>query len=217
MNNIFKIYKSNSRPVVEYVKFFFKKNKLNSCIDIGAGDGIVSSFFKHYEGFDIGQEIYKASKKVTIVNNFKKILEIKKRKNYDLTILNGVAEHTLEFSLIIKDSMNLKSNFFMFSINNDLQILSRFKYLFFGRLYSLGLENINLKKGHRHLWFINIVLAQKILDKLANENFYQKKYTIYYHSMPKNFLKYYLYKLFIYFLPAHLSCNEFCIIYEIKK
>lgn len=188
-----------NREVSIYANYILKNYKFNNCFDIGCGDALLEEILIKYNnkilynGIDINSGIYEIPKKnnVDIVKNRNNIFE--KKEKYDAIFLFDVLEHDDNFFDLLDYSMNISKKYIFLSIPNEGTLRNRLKFLFDGKIDSMGFEQLNKPLNHRHLWCINPKEATNLIEKRINKNnfFIKEEINVYQFSnkMIKRFIQ----------------------------
>lgn len=219
-NNIYSIGPSNCG--YNFVKLFLtKKNNIKSFLDIGCGNGMTLDLMNKevdYLGVDANVGIYKKKKNIKIKyfkNAHKTELYLNShKKKYNCVALMDVLEHTDTFLKLFTIGLNKSNDYVVVGLPNEDYIISRLKFLFGGGITSHGLETIHYKPGHKHQWLIQYKIASKLLEKHSKKYKFKLEYTSFYINQPKSFLKRFIYKIGLFFLPLHLQTNNFCMVFK---
>ena len=171
MKKIKKLKMSNlDRAALIYGNYILNNYKFDSCFDIGCGDALLESeIIKHnnqilYNGIDINSGIYEVPKKnnVDIVKSRDDVF--KKKEKYDAIFLFDVLEHDDNFFDLLDYSMNISRKYIFLSLPNEGTLQNRFKFLFSGKIDSMGFEQLYKPLNHRHLWCVNPREATNLID-----------------------------------------------------
>ena len=196
-----------NREASIYANYILNNYKFDSCFDIGCGDALLESeIIKHnneilYNGIDINSGIYEVPKKnnIEIVKSRNDIF--KKKEKYDAIFLFDVLEHDDNFFDLLDYSMNISKKYIFLSIPNEGTFQNRLKFLFSGKIDSMGFEQLNKPLNHRHLWCVNPKEATNLIETRINKNkfFIKEEINVYQFSnkffkrLIQNFLNFFIF------------------------
>ena len=196
-----------NREALIYANYILNNYKFDSCFDIGCGDALLESeIIKHnneilYNGIDINSGIYEVPKKnnIEIVKSRNDVF--KKKEKYDAIFLFDVLEHDDNFFDLLDYSMNISKKYIFLSIPNEGTFQNRLKFLFSGKIDSMGFEQLNKPLNHRHLWCVNPKEATNLIETRINKNkfFIKEEINVYQFSnkffkrLIQNFLNFFIF------------------------
>ena len=196
-----------NREASIYANYILNNYKFDSCFDIGCGDALLESeIIKHnneilYNGIDINSGIYEVPKKnnIEIVKSRNDVF--KKKEKYDAIFLFDVLEHDDNFFDLLDYSMNISKKYIFLSIPNEGTFQNRLKFLFSGKIDSMGFEQLNKPLNHRHLWCVNPKEATNLIETRINKNkfFIKEEINVYQFSnkffkrLIQNFLNFFIF------------------------
>ncbi len=196
-----------NREASIYANYILNNYKFDSCFDIGCGDALLESeIIKHnneilYNGIDINSGIYEVPKKnnIEIVKSRNDVF--KKKEKYDAIFLFDVLEHDDNFFDLLDYSMNISKKYIFLSIPNEGTLQNRLKFLFSGKIDSMGFEQLNKPLNHRHLWCVNPKEATNLIETRINKNkfFIKEEINVYQFSnkffkrLIQNFLNFFIF------------------------
>ena len=184
-----------NREALIYANYILNNYKFDSCFDIGCGDALLESeIIKHnneilYNGIDINSGIYEVPKKnnIEIVKSRNDVF--KKKEKYDAIFLFDVLEHDDNFFDLLDYSMNISKKYIFLSIPNEGTFQNRLKFLFSGKIDSMGFEQLNKPLNHRHLWLVNPKEATNLIETRINKNKFYIKEEINVYAFSNKFFK----------------------------
>ncbi len=215
--------KGPSSCAYSFLKYFLKKNKdIKSMLDIGCGGGVLMKLLNKdvkYLGVDADAGIYK-KKKHKNLKYFKNAAQTESylsktnKKKYDCVVMMDVLEHTDTFLKLFYIALKKSNKYVLVGLPNEDYIMSRLRFMFGKGLMTHGLEMINTKPGHKHQWFIQYKTAYPLLVDASKKYKFKIFNTLFYVNQPKNFIKRFIYKIMLLFLPKTLQMNDFCLIFK---
>ncbi|WP_186472473.1 methyltransferase domain-containing protein [Synechococcus sp. BMK-MC-1] len=112
---------------------------INSIIDFGAADGVVSSVIGEssgatYFGIDVGAPIYSRSGNVEYVENPALLMELLSSKTADAVVAFNVLEHADDFAGVARTLFLQSRRYVMISLPNEMSLHRRLSFLL-GRLW----------------------------------------------------------------------------------
>ena len=215
--------KGPSSEGYSFMKYFLKKHKdIKSILDIGCGGGVLMKLVNKdvkYLGVDADAGIYK-KKKHKNLKYFRNAAETESylsktnKKKYDCVVLMDVLEHTDTFLKLFYLALKKSNKYVLVGLPNEDYIMSRLRFMFGKGLMTHGLEMINTKPGHKHQWFIQYKTAYPLLANACKKHKFKISNTMFYVNQPKSFIKRFIYKIMLFFLPKTLQMNDFCLIFK---
>ena len=136
------------------------------------------------------------------------------KKKYDCVVLMDVLEHTDTFLKLFYLALKKSNKYVLVGLPNEDYIMSRLRFMFGKGLMTHGLEMINTKPGHKHQWFIQYKTAYPLLANACKKHKFKISNTLFYVNQPKSFIKRFIYKIMLLFLPKTLQMNDFCLIFK---
>ena len=210
----------NVRLAVHYYKYLVEQfSKDKSITDIGCGDGILSKVRSKeiiYRGIDIGAGIYNEddSHEISYIRNYTELIDEIKSKKTDISLLINVLEHTFDFTDLFETALNNTNDIVFVALPNEENLAARIRFLLGKGILTHTLDMHGLHVNHRHLWLIQIPLAERILVETAKKYNFKLQNKCHYLGYPNTRWKRNFYRLGVSILPWRLKANGFALTFK---
>jgi 2-polyprenyl-3-methyl-5-hydroxy-6-metoxy-1,4-benzoquinol methylase len=193
--------------------------KIKTVLDVGAGDGIVSTVIGEgsgaaYHGIDVGAPIYSRSDNVRYVDTSAGILSALSEMGAEAVLSLDMLEHTEDFQGFARALFLSSQRLVMISLPNEMSIHVRIAFLSGKCIPCHGLSMTGAKEGHRHRWLISYLEAKALFSRLAAEMKYEQIGEVFITTLPRTLWKRLLLKPFLALLPLPLRSHGFAFVFE---
>jgi hypothetical protein len=210
-----------SRHCLQYASslMMFAKGRLDSVLDVGAGDGIASHAFKGrnkpvYLGIDVGAPIYERSELVRYVEDPLAIKQTLSESSAEAVMALDILEHVDDFESFARLIFSSSRRLVMISLPNEMSIHVRLRFLRGKAIPCHGLNLARAGEGHRHRWLVNYDEAHSTLCALAQDMKFKKCGEVFLTTLPRTRWKRWLLKPFLSALPFSLRSHGFALVFE---
>lgn len=193
--------------------------RIKTCLDVGAGDGIVSTVIgdgsgSAYHGIDVGAPIYSRSDSVSYVDNSSDILGALSELSAEAVLSFDMLEHTEDLQSFARALFFSSQRLVMISLPNEMSIHVRLAFLRGKCIPCHGLSMVAAKEGHRHRLLIDYPEAKAFFTQLAAEMEYEQIGEVFIATLPRTFWKRFLVKPLLALLPLPLRSHGFAFVFE---
>jgi 2-polyprenyl-3-methyl-5-hydroxy-6-metoxy-1,4-benzoquinol methylase len=209
------------RHALNYAKALntLANERIKTCLDVGAGDGIVSTVIgdgsgSAYHGIDVGAPIYSRSGNVSYFDSPSDILSALSELSAEAVLSFDMLEHTEDFLSFARALFSSSQRLVMISLPNEMSIHARLAFLRGKCLPCHGLHMIATKEGHRHRWLIDYPEAKALFTHLAAEMKYEQIGEVFVTTLPRTLWKRFLIKPLLAVLPLPLRSHGFALVFE---
>lgn len=189
-------------------------NQTDLILDVGCGDGIVR-YHTHlsYEGIDIGAGIYDEvdDKSVSYIRNTDTMLKEISQRNPDVSLLINVLEHTYDFTSLLETVLSVTKKAVIVALPNEENIHNIIGMIIGKGINNHTLREVGLHDNHRHLWFIQMFLAQSVISGISEKYNFRIVQVLHYIAYPTTKWKRVLYRLGTYVLPLKWRARGFAL------
>lgn len=167
--------RSDARLASEVATNILTRYPIESILDVGCGDGIVSKHLAgrcSYKGIDISDAcIYEKNQdsNCIVYASPADIPALIEDGSWDTILLLDVLEHTRDFTGLFELSLR-KSKRVVVSLPNELFVYDRIRMLLGHELNAHSLDLLKMPEGFKHQFIINIDKARGILSSLAESS-----------------------------------------------
>ena len=200
---------------------------IHTILDVGAGDGIVSSVIGDstetiYRGVDVGAPIYAKTSHVVYLQEPSLVLDWLRQsargvggdKSSDAVVCFDMLEHCDDMSAFAHCLFSMKSKYVMISLPNEMSIHNRVRFLLGKPIPCHGMRMAESSEGHRHRWLIDYASAKLYFANLAESNEYLLAGEVFSTILPRTRWKRLLIKPFLSVFPFSLRSHGFALLFE---
>lgn len=197
----------------------YANNSIDVLLDIGAGDGIVSTVIGEsagirYHGLDVGAPIYPVTSNVTYVKSPASILDLMRGESAEAVVAFDILEHCEDLEAFASQLFVASTKYVMVSLPNEMSIHVRSSF-FLGRgIPCHGLHMLGCEEGHRHRWLIGYSESRALLSRLAENAGFSIVGEVFITVLPRTPWKRLILKPFLASLPHPLRAHGFAFLFE---